>query len=48
MVDEVLECQDCGAVLRRLTPAEAQQMADRPDDFVAYCSDCRRARGGVS
>jgi predicted nucleic acid-binding Zn-ribbon protein len=46
-----LECQDCGYPVRTLTPAEEQQVADRPDDFVVYCPPCGRARqrdlGGV-
>lgn len=42
--NEVLECQDCGRVLRRLTGSEAQRVAERPYDFVVYCEECRRAR----
>lgn len=40
----VLECQDCGEVLRELTDALAQQVALRPYDHVAYCAECRRLR----
>lgn len=39
MRDEpVLECQTCGEIMRRLSAAEAQRVADRPYDFIAYCS----------
>lgn len=34
-----LDCQACGKVLKELTPAEAQDVADRPYDFVAFCLD---------
>lgn len=37
-----LDCQDCGNVVRRLTDAEAQQVADNPYNFVVYCASCRR------
>lgn len=37
-----LECQDCGEVLRELTPAEAQRVARAPYDFVCYCRSCVR------
>ena len=36
----VLECQDCGEVLRELSAAEAQAVAARPYDFVVYCGPC--------
>lgn len=39
---EVLECQDCGEVVRELTPAEAQQVADRPYNFIVRCHECRK------
>lgn len=38
-----LECQDCGLVLRILTPAEAQQVAKRPYDFIVFCRSCGQA-----
>lgn len=37
-----LDCQDCGRVLRRLTPAEAQQVAANPYNFIGYCPQCAR------
>ena len=48
-----LDCQGCGAVLQRLTLGEAQEVAARPYDFVAYCRDCLSTigdtdRGGVA
>jgi hypothetical protein len=36
----VLECQMCGQVLRTLTPAEAQEVAHRPYDFILNCLSC--------
>jgi uncharacterized protein with PIN domain len=39
-----LDCQDCGKVLRELSPAEAQKVADRPYDHVWYCVACKNAR----
>lgn len=42
MDDPVLECQDCGTVVKRLTPGEAQQVAERPYNFVVYCDRCRK------
>lgn len=35
-----LDCQDCGIALRRLTPSEAQRVAERPYDFVTRCGSC--------
>lgn len=40
MTTLVLECQSCGAVLRRLTDQEAQVVAAHR--LVAYCRLCRR------
>lgn len=37
----VLECQDCGDVVRELSDAEAQRVADSPYDFIVYCHSCR-------
>lgn len=47
MSDEqpVLECQECGDVIRKLSHEEAQDMAYRPYAWVAYCWQC--GRGGV-
>jgi hypothetical protein len=41
----VLECQQCGRVLRHLTYAEAQKIADNPYDYVFICGDCTPRRG---
>ena len=38
----VLECQDCGVVLRELTLAEAQQVAANPYNFIVFCKLCQR------
>lgn len=38
-----LLCQDCGVTVRRLTDAEAVQVAARPYDFVVYCGSCADA-----
>lgn len=42
--DPVLECQDCGKVLRHLSPGEAQKVADNPYNFIAYCAMCTQLR----
>lgn len=36
-----LDCQQCGAPLRTLSPAEEQQVAAAPYNFVVYCRSCR-------
>lgn len=36
------ECQDCGAVLRELSLAEQQKVADNPYNFIFYCNTCIR------
>ena len=38
-----LDCQDCGNVLRVLTPAEAQKVAANPYNYIAYCKRCASA-----
>lgn len=40
-VDPVIECQTCGEVLRRLSLAEAQQVADNPQNFIVFCGPCQ-------
>lgn len=40
--DPVIECQDCGRVIRTLTPAEAQQVAARPYNFIVFCYPCKQ------
>jgi hypothetical protein len=32
-----LDCQACGNVIRILSASEAQQVAQRPYDFIIYC-----------
>lgn len=41
--EPTVDCQTCGEVIRRLTPAEARRVADRPYDFVVNCGPCGRA-----
>ncbi|WP_157497207.1 hypothetical protein [Leifsonia sp. Leaf264] len=38
--EPTLDCQNCGGVLRKLTAAEAQQVAANPYNFIAFCSPC--------
>lgn len=40
--DSVLECQDCGEIILRLSDAEAQKVANNPYNFVVWCESCRR------
>jgi RNase P subunit RPR2 len=39
-----LNCQDCGRIVMELTHAEARRVAERPYDFIVYCSECRLER----
>ena len=39
-----LDCQDCGDVVRRLSPSEAQEVAQAPYSFIVYCELCRADR----
>jgi len=39
---ETLDCQDCGVVLKELSPAEAQKVADNPYNFTAFCKLCQK------
>jgi len=39
-----LDCQDCGGIVRKLSDAEAQEVAANPYNFVVYCPVCRRIR----
>lgn len=41
-VRQTLDCQDCGEVVRELTPAEAQQVALHPENFIVLCRQCHR------
>lgn len=40
MTDPTLDCQACGNVLKRLTAAEAQQVAANPYNFIVFCGSC--------
>lgn len=40
--EPTLDCQQCGDVVRRLEPAEAQQVAADPYRFIVYCTTCQR------
>lgn len=39
-----LDCQDCGNTVKKLTDAEAQQVAANPYNYVVYCGPCGRYR----
>lgn len=39
-----LYCQDCGEVIRELTPAEAQKVAADPYAFWVFCGRCGKYR----
>lgn len=41
---DTLDCQDCGDVIKRLTPSEAQQVAANPYNYIGYCIPCIRDR----
>lgn len=40
----ILECQDCGDVVRRLSAAEQQKVATDPYNYIVYCFACRQER----
>jgi hypothetical protein len=42
--DPVLECQDCGIVLRRLSPGEASKEIDIANNTIVYCASCTQLR----
>lgn len=42
--EPTLDCQDCGTVLRKLTAAEARQVADNPYNFIVFCRSCAAAQ----
>lgn len=44
--DPTLDCDDCGRILRHLSPSEAQKVARNPYNFIAYCTTCQKAREG--
>lgn len=37
-----LDCQDCGKILKYLTYAEYQIVAQAPYNFIFYCDECKR------
>lgn len=39
-----LDCQDCGDTVKKLTDAEAQEVAAAPYNFIVYCPSCKRFR----
>jgi uncharacterized protein with PIN domain len=39
-----LDCQDCGNEVMKLSPAQAQEVALNPYNFVVYCPPCKRVR----
>lgn len=39
-----LDCQDCGAIVRRLSWDEAQKVANDPYAFIAFCHEHGKAR----
>lgn len=39
-LDPTLDCQDCGVVLKHLTAAEAQLVANYPQNFIVRCPTC--------
>lgn len=41
-LEPVLECQQCGDVVQRLSEAEAQMVAANPYNFIVYCPPCKR------
>ena len=43
-VTKVLECEDCGRIIKTLTEYENQRMADKPYDFISYCDPCKASR----
>lgn len=39
----VLECQDCGIVIKELTPEEVRLVAANPQNFIIWCGPCGAA-----
>lgn len=37
-----LDCDQCGDILRTLTPEEELKVALNPYNYIAYCSYCRK------
>ncbi len=42
--EETLDCQDCGDIVKILTPSEARQVAAKPYNFIVYCEQCIKDR----
>lgn len=40
--EPTLDCQQCGAILRFLTPAEVQKVAANPYNYVMFCGPCKK------
>lgn len=38
-----IDCQACGDLIRELSLAEAQQVADNPYNFIWFCKPCEKA-----
>lgn len=35
-----IDCQGCGDILNYLTDAQAQRVANNPQNFIFWCQDC--------
>lgn len=44
MREPTLDCQTCGAVMRRLSPSEAAMVAANPHNYIVDCYTCARER----
>ena len=40
----ILECQDCGDRIRKLTNSEIQDCSYNPYKYIVFCNECRRDR----
>lgn len=40
--EPTLDCQSCGEILRKLTAAEAQRVAENPYNYIVFCTPCVR------
>jgi len=43
-ITKILECEDCGRVLKTLTEYENQQVATNPYNYISYCDECKASR----
>lgn len=39
--EPTLDCQSCGYPMKELSPAQAQEVADNPYNFIVFCAQCR-------